>query len=790
MLPILILIRPLDLATGQRVDVRIGSAADATALGLGNQVWEPAVARRPRIAQDLMSLDLDGKFKLAAADFVIALNEMQQYLQPGRFYWAGAKVTIWSVADLDWNRRVVEFDGLVSTYPLDRVGKKLTINCTVDRTRIDKPLLTGEFNADGQAGGGPEMRGRPYPAGFGFNECVEWVLFDSINNIGMLDGYGNLIDVVKAMEGLNDLGASVGDFPNYAALKLAIVDGRVVPGRWATCLRQGMVGLGAPPAGRITFNAVFGSTRSGEIIKRILKVHAGVPDADVMLGSFEVLDGANPYEVRAYYRDQVQCSDAIEGLCWPLNATPLITVQNKIAVTMAGTTVAVGTLNVDGSTLPKVTNARTADPIEPIWRLAYRAERPVDPLGYDEVNYADDLIDRGLWNSQEVYRQGHMVWLSDKSQWLYINAEPTSGHAPGNPADQDRYWQQLQPATDATTIYYPSGASLADKEPAQKGADVTGEHTSKDTNAVGGRLAAALLGTVDINTEGILQAALRQDDYQRVMNARTYIAGQGVETYLLEFQNEQRTQNSAVNTRFNLLGARSPDGTGWILNMETVQTGDGKTLATRLNEIGATNGQFTARVARLEEVQVDLKGRLYAAAGLELDVNGYISGYTLFNDGKRADMTFVADVFSIVSREGGTPIVPFRISGGVIYMDRLVATSITYESLVQRFTDVGRQNLDPNGWYQELPGGLIMQGGRTRTPINSETTFSVIWPKPFPSQVLAYGASPFLNTFSNLRDLWLQNIGEPSLRGGTFATQAATRNEQRLDGFDWWAWGR
>lgn len=790
MLPILILIRPLDLKSGQRVDIRLGSAAEPTAHGLNNQFWEPAIARRPRIAQDLMSLDLDGKFKLAAADFIIALNQLDQHINPGRLYWAGAPVTIWSVEQLDWNRRVVEFDGLVTGAPADRVSRKLTINATVDRARIDKPLLTKEFNADGQAGGGPEMRGRPYPAGFGYVENVEWVLFDSINNIGMLDGYGNLIDVLKAMEGASDLGASMGDFLTYADLKLAVVNGTIVPGRWGTCLREGMVALGAPPAGRITFIAQFGQNLSGAIMKRILRVHAGVPDSDVMLGSFDVLDAAAPYEVRAHFSDQVDCSAVIEAMCWPLNATPLVTVQNKIAVTLSNVSVAVGTINLDGSTLPTVTNARTADPIEPIWRVIYRVERPAVTLGYDEVNYADDLIDRGLWSNQEVYRQGHMVWLEDKSQWLYVNEVPTKGHKPGDPNDADAYWQNLQPPTDATTIFYPSGKSVASLEPAQKGADVTGENTSKDTAAVGGREAAALLGTIDINTEGLLAAALRQDDYYRVMEARTHVDGKPTDTYFLEFKNEQKTVNEAVNTRFSLLGARTPDGTGWILNMATVQVGNGRTLAQRLEEIGVSNGEVTGKITELREIQISQGKKINATVGLELDVNGYVSGYRLNNDGKTASMTIVADKFAIVSQDGGAPIVPFRIVSGTVFIDRLVATSITYDSLVQRFTDVGRQNLDPNGWYQEIPGGLIMMGGRYRQQINREVSLTVLFPKPFPTQVLSVGVVPHLNAYSAFRDLWLQTLGEPTLRGFSCQTQAASSDNMTLDGFDWWAWGR
>ena len=83
-----------------------------------------------------------------------------------------------------------------------------------------------------------------------------------------------------------------------------------------------------------------------------------------------------------------------------------------------------------------------------------------------------------------------------------------------------------------------------------------------------------------------------------------------------------------------------------------------------------------------------------------------------------------------------------------------------------------------------------MQGGRYRGLINDEVAFSIVFPKAFPNQVLAVGAIPFISTANNERDLWLQNMGEPSLNGASFFTQAGTSNDQSLNGFDWWAWGR
>lgn len=322
------------------------------------------------------------------------------------------------------------------------------------------------------------------------------------------------------------------------------------------------------------------------------------------------------------------------------------------------------------------------------------------------------------------------------------------------------------------------------------GADVTGDNTSKDTDAVNGRPAATVTSSLDINALGYIAAGLRQDDYERAVEGRTYIAGQPVTTYLLEFRNSQTSINSAINSTFTLLGAKTADGTGWVLNLQTVQVGGGKTLAQRLSEIGVSNGTVTASIQRLEEVTADLKGKVNASVTLTLTANGYVSGYRLTNDGTTSAMTIVADQFAIVSDNNGTPITPFRISAGTVFMDRLTATTISYDSLVQRFTDVGQQNLDPNGWYQVLPGGMIMQGGKLRRSIAGDGPVAVTFPRPFPNQVLATGANAFLSGANYRGDFIIQNLNEATLSGTTFYAQATKSDVRPIQGIDWWAWGK
>src|SRR3546814_5057931 len=103
--------------------------------------------------------------------------------------------------------------------------------------------------------------------------CSSDLWFDTTRWIGCIDGYGNTTAITKLMEGLDDRGAAVANYASYTALAAAIDTGVVAPGRWATCVAAGLVGLGAPPVYPIGVNAIFGTNRIGAMMRRILELH-------------------------------------------------------------------------------------------------------------------------------------------------------------------------------------------------------------------------------------------------------------------------------------------------------------------------------------------------------------------------------------------------------------------------------------------------------------------------------------------------------------------------------------
>ena len=546
MTPLLSLIRPLNKPANARVDIRAGSAGEATAYSLNGGGWDRLIQTRPRITQTLMSPDLDGKWQLPTCEMTLSLQTLHQFRPWQDLYWTGAAIAVWSVQDLAWDRRVTEFTGIIESAKLDLETLNLALSCTADRTRIDRPLLTAEFTGGGGAAGDPGMRGTKKPAGFGYCENIEWVLFDATYNIGMLDGYANLSSVQLCMEGLNDLGASVGDFASYAALKAAIIAKTIPPGRWGTCIAEGMVGLGAPPAGKITFTATFGSTLPGAIIRRWLTTHAQVSGGDIDTGAFDSIDASIGYEQRCHFREQQQVSDLIEQMCRPLNCTPLILVNGLISITRNGPSAPVATLNRRGGS-PRATDWKVTDPIDPIYQVAYRAARPGTVMDLGEVNFVDDIIDRGLYSNTETYRAGNLVWLGNGSSWLYTNATPTTGNAPPSTGTSNAYWTRLTPPQTAADFTYSTGQTIDSLRPQEAGANVTetrystgfyGEGALARQNAatwgaqVSGRPVELTDGRVSagISSNGALQGGLQGFDGALVQMAELFqaIAGTNI----------------------------------------------------------------------------------------------------------------------------------------------------------------------------------------------------------------------------------------------------------------------
>lgn len=441
-------LRPLIAGTSTRVDIRVADGPNADAFGILGQAWEPAISRRPTKTQEIMSPDLNGQVQPGRATFDILMAAILSVATPAALVWHGAPVKIYNeTAEQDLGASP-EFSGTVTGARFDEDYATLSITSEVSVAALDVNFLTLEYDGSGGLGGDAGKRGTYRPAGMGVCKNCEPVWFDETRNIGQLDGYNNLVSVQGCYEGLSSLGASVGDYASYALLAAAIDSHAVPPGRWATCIADGLIGLGAPPTGRVTVHATFGTNRAGAMIRRILQTHAGISVGLIDTAAFAAIDTAVNVPVHYWTADQRNVKELVERVAGSINAHPIVTFQGQITITRGVGGANAGTLNRDGSTEPRVLDWRSADTEAPWWQLKARVARPGVVLSRDEVNYKDTIVDRGAYNALTVYRLGNVVWLADKSSWLYTNATAAAGNAPpaaGAFPASNAWWTQQTP---------------------------------------------------------------------------------------------------------------------------------------------------------------------------------------------------------------------------------------------------------------------------------------------------------------------------------------------------------
>jgi hypothetical protein len=476
--PVLIHLRPLDVATNQRVDVYVGDAGSADEMGAGGQTWEPAIGARPVLSLELMSPDLDGQVKAGQAKFTLLLRALRRVKRATELYWLGASVVIQSTGVIEGDAAQPDFQGIVTAGVPNLDTGQIDITAEVSSVMIDKNLLTGAFDGSGGLGGDAGFRGTPYPAGFGFVFNIEPVWFDATNSIGMIDGYGTCQDIVWAGEGLSTFGPRVANYPNYETLVDALKAGAIKPGQWATSVQPGqpaLIALGAPSVGIVTCHARFGYDRIGSMMRRIASAHCLVPDAQIDANAFAALDAAVPYPVHYWTADQRNAKELLQALAQSVNATPLLTFANVLTVTRATRSAAVGVLDRSGGQVPRVLDWQAAAVDPPYSKIVGRTARPATVLTFDQVNYGVTLTDRGTYNPDTVYSDGDIAWDTNGASYLYFYATP----AAGVPLADETHWltQTEKPVLDWQT-------QIAGAGKPQNGATRNYYHGDYDPNVI------------------------------------------------------------------------------------------------------------------------------------------------------------------------------------------------------------------------------------------------------------------------------------------------------------------
>ncbi len=348
-----------------------------------------------------------------------------------------------------------------------------------------------------------------------------------------------------------------------------------------------------------------------------------------------------------------------------LSGAPLIPIPGASAWVLAGGTIA----SDNGTTIPCLQITGSAD------------SSVIDAVVFQYRLSQTSTADAGPW--QDAGSQAPTIELLDilgvKDETSYdVAIAYRKGPGTGTPLI-------LGPAVAGqTAVPYQTGV-IGPKPP------VDADNTAT-VFAAAGLTPQQVVESISVDVQSFLSLSLRQDQQLELFNAMSYVAGQGVNAYVLNFQNEQLGVNSALESAVSLIGTKNSAGTAYVLNGATALAGSTGTLAQQLSDLEATNGTVTAKVATLEEAFLNTDGTAKSFYTLEVSVVGpngtkVMTGFTnTANSDGSTSFAILAGDFQIVDPSNGTPTTVFSITGGIVRMhsvevDTLAAKSVTTETI-------------------------------------------------------------------------------------------------------------
>lgn len=409
---------------------------------LGGEVWEPALIELPVFAMDFFGGGFSGQVTAPTASFAVATTGLPGFgAEPAlRARFADARVRVW-VGDSRAEAMTLRFDGRLTGEPaIDDQARTARFDAAVQDSWADEPLLA-LFAGTGGIEGPADLTGQVKPLTLGNVLFAGGVLIDSVDNVWMVND-GPVEAVSAVFDRLASLGPSAGDYADLAALLAA----EIPNGSWATALAQGLVRLGAPPDGRVSFH-VSGSNagaggyvrRPGAMIRRIVDRAGGSAD----LASLAALDLARPFNLQLQLREQVTPRELIARIADSAAAVAGVSLTGHLFAQPLGIAAGGAELSADGTSAIAVLAVEELAKASPAWRLATEAELTAEVHSADEAAFSYRW--QGEYSETRVYRMDDVVTGPDSAAWAYINAVPAAGEAlPVWPVTANAHWRLFQ----------------------------------------------------------------------------------------------------------------------------------------------------------------------------------------------------------------------------------------------------------------------------------------------------------------------------------------------------------
>ena len=144
--------------------------------------------------------------------------------------------------------------------------------------------------------------------------------------------------------------------------------------------------------------------------------------------------------------------------------------------------------------------------------------------------------------------------------------------------------------------------------------------------------------------------------------------------------------DAALAATIELLSVTVGGETIYISESKAVELGE-ESLGSVLTTIELNTELNEAKIDESTVIQEDNTGKINAIRSVTLDVNGYVSGTSSFNDGTRAEFTVTADAFRIANpnQPGGES--PFEVVDGITYIKSAYIRTISIGDLADEVID-------------------------------------------------------------------------------------------------------
>lgn len=226
--------------------------------------------------------------------------------------------------------------------------------------------------------------------------------------------------------------------------------------------------------------------------------------------------------------------------------------------------------------------------------------------------------------------------------------------------------------------------------------DVAGNAKASDTNAVGGRPAAEVLNTLDLNGANILKQVLRLDATVAVVDALREIDREPIAAYVKRVDASLARDIASVAETVTLALTKNTAGTGVVLNGDQVQVA-GTAIATKtLTSIATAVADHEGKVDRLFETVFN-PGNTTGRGLLRIEPDGTISGFDSDLTGEVGSVNFFSDAIKISQRGGSgqaRTVFSFGIDGVLEALDlrvrTLVPNAVTTRNVAAGFSGVQR----------------------------------------------------------------------------------------------------